>query len=183
MHNNFRQTYYKTLGVLPVKDVLFQFSLVLDSVEVIEVKKLVQLTLKFGLPTKYQEIAWKLIVGILPYYRQAWSFVQRERNCTFEDIVQAAEVLGRKETEDPILGLYQVYYTSILGLPYPLEADKVDFLIKSIRAVCREEADCFWCLVGFIDLLHGKTIVDTQWSIQELEAAVFDIVQSRSRVM
>lgn len=93
MRSNFRAHYYTSLG--------FQGAELKSSLElmlkdnVVETKKLHKICLSCALPPEYRAIIWKLLLGVLPVYREVWEFVHQQKTAQYEDIKHAALLIYR----------------------------------------------------------------------------------------
>jgi hypothetical protein len=94
MNRNFRTAYLNSLGL---QEVSIKNSLEIILIEnVVDIEKLRKFCLRFEIPTKYKGIVWKLLLGVIPPYREAWDFVQQQREGQYQDLKRMATLFASR---------------------------------------------------------------------------------------
>ncbi|KAJ0394266.1 hypothetical protein P43SY_004643 [Pythium insidiosum] len=178
LNRNFRTTYYKTLGVPVVQhivDVEASYH-ALFAEPVINVPQLVKLAAEVGISPTYRATAWKVLCGVLPPHKCLWEFAAGERQRMYDDVAEAAHVLGvspsrcgspdgyadclpapdhHSPTARSLMELYRVYEREIQGQrAYRYFAGNESFLAGVIAVLqtvlTASPVDQFWCLTRIV---------------------------------
>jgi hypothetical protein len=86
---HFRRVYYSTLG--------FQSQEVKASTlfhqDPLDVDTLKQLCFHYKVPDVYRALIWKVVLGVLPARKDAWTYVESQRKACFDELQRGAHVL------------------------------------------------------------------------------------------
>ncbi|XP_067052272.1 TBC1 domain family member 7-like isoform X2 [Acropora muricata] len=97
---NFRAFYYDTLGLRNVE--LKKALEILLKDDPIDVERIATFSSRFGLPAIYRIHVWKVILGVIPPYRDAHQFVMEQRTEHFNDLKHTLTIMKKTTDEDEL---------------------------------------------------------------------------------
>ncbi|RZC32929.1 TBC1 domain family member 7, partial [Asbolus verrucosus] len=88
---NFRSAYYEKVGFKSVEE---KRSLeILLKEKQLDLSKLKQFCLRFGVPAAHRNLVWKLLLGVLPLQEKCHEFVVEQRKDEYSNLIHALNVL------------------------------------------------------------------------------------------
>ncbi|CAH3136305.1 unnamed protein product [Porites lobata] len=156
---NFRTLYYDTLGLRNVEQRKALEILLKD--DPIDVKRISTFSTRFSLPAIYRTHVWKVILGVIPPYRDAHQFVIQQRREHVNDLKHALIVMRKISDEDELsLQLSMMYLLEEGALRFVNLPKKLERKAEAMRAVVQvfmdmfdDEVDLYWLSVKFMKCL------------------------------
>ncbi|CAG5132064.1 unnamed protein product [Candidula unifasciata] len=152
---NFRTHFYEKVGFRTVEE---KKSIeILLKEQPIKKDKLIQFSLRFGIPAMYRTYVWKIILGILPVYLSSQDFVWSHRVEQVREL-QRAVVLLSPESVDCLQEHTILRMKLIQEGRLPMQNKFVDqdpdnqYFLSIVQAVCSlvsSEVDLFWISTRF----------------------------------
>ncbi|KAI9204279.1 uncharacterized protein BJ171DRAFT_582255 [Polychytrium aggregatum] len=181
MQPNFRKFYYKSLGVQTIQAKLSVENVFGD--KVLDTENLRKLCLWVRIPHSDRVSVWKVLLGVLPLAKEAWSDVNEQRQSQFEALWTAERLLFSSTSEslrqpvlDPdaqatnldaaahkihrMLRLYMAAHSRSLSpwMQIPALSDQFVHVARALLEICDLSCmDAFWLLKGFWKGLEGET--------------------------
>lgn len=92
---NFRNAYLNTLGFTgtPVRQEDPLGTLLADPL--LDVIKLKATWIRYDMPSRYRSTVWKILLGVLPSFRESWEFVDEQNNEVYEELKRMSMLLTR----------------------------------------------------------------------------------------
>lgn len=120
--------------------------------------------LEYGIPdVEWYGKIWMLLIGLLPVYVDAWSFILQQREETYDDMRSTIVALSDDAQSNTVLHFYVLYNEKILVLQpesYLRDLAVLEKLHTWIEGYCLTEAQTFWCLAGLIDMVQFSMAQD-----------------------
>jgi hypothetical protein len=154
MNRNFRTAYLNSLGL---QEVSIKNSLEIILIEnVVDIEKLRKFCLRFEIPTKYKGIVWKLLLGVIPPYREAWDFVQQQREGQYQDLKRMATLFASRTVHNIKNSdeSGQIYYIrrNFRDRENDEDEDPTEMLTlaRVFTRICNTECDAYFCFDKFL---------------------------------
>ncbi|KAL9979367.1 hypothetical protein ACROYT_G017021 [Oculina patagonica] len=156
---NFRAFYYDTLGLRNVEQRKALEILLKD--DPIDVERISTFSTRFSLPAVYRTHVWKVILGIIPPYRDAHQFAIQQRCEHFNDLRHALKVMRKMSDEDDMPYQLSMMYLLDEGalrfvkIPKKLErkAEVMRAVVQVFSDMFEDEVDLYWMSVRFMKCL------------------------------
>jgi len=156
---NFRAFYYDTLGLRNVEQRKALEILLKD--DPIDLERISTFSARFSLPAIYRTHVWKVILGVIPPYREAHEFVIQQRYEHFNDIKHTLRVMRKiSDVDDVPFQLSMMYLLEEGALRFVKIPKRLERKAKAMRAVVQvfsdmfeDEVDLYWLSTRFMKCL------------------------------
>ncbi|XP_074617577.1 TBC1 domain family member 7-like [Acropora palmata] len=156
---NFRAFYYDTLGLRNVE--LKKALEILLKDDPIDVERIATFSSRFGLPAIYRIHVWKVILGVIPPYRDAHQFVMEQRTEHFNDLKHTLTIMKKTTDEDELpFQLSTMYLLDQGALRFVKVPQRLGRKAEAMRAVAQvfmsmfdDEVDLYWLSTRFMKCL------------------------------
>eukprot|EP01119_Soliformovum_irregulare_P004524 TRINITY_DN15558_c0_g1_i1.p1 TRINITY_DN15558_c0_g1~~TRINITY_DN15558_c0_g1_i1.p1 ORF type:complete len:313 (-),score=71.23 TRINITY_DN15558_c0_g1_i1:52-990(-) len=167
INNNFRATFLNTIGIKNANNFLENL-LHEDYIEAHKLRKAVQ---KYDIATQHRPEIWKILLGLVPEYKEARDFVHQQRSEHFRYLKSTAHLLKKPveekcafmekvdsisiDPEDPkqqivLIYLTQRYYCDAAQPKYFVRFQDLILMTQVFQSVVINDIDAFWCLDLFL---------------------------------
>ncbi|EFA10139.1 TBC1 domain family member 7 [Tribolium castaneum] len=152
---NFRSTYYEKVGFKSVEE---KRSLeILLKEKPLDLSKLKQFCLRFGVPAAHRNLVWKLLLGILPLQEKCHEYVTEQRKEEYSNLLHALNVL-RITNDIPKSQVFVAMWllqNGKLKFETDYESEKGLFsIIRSMMFHFDYDIDIYWLAKGFYDFVQ-----------------------------
>ncbi|XP_068722901.1 TBC1 domain family member 7-like [Montipora capricornis] len=156
---NFRAFYYDTLGLRNVEQRKALEILLKD--DPIDVERISTFSARFSLPAIYRTHVWKVILGIIPPYRDAHQYVIEQRKEHFNDLKHTLKIMRKISDEDELpFQLSMMYLLDEGALRFVKVPKRLERKAEAMQAVVRvfigmfdDEIDLYWLSSRFMKCL------------------------------
>lgn len=162
---NFRSSYYEKVGFRSVEEKKSIEILFKD--KYLDKNKISQFCLRFTVPVVYRNLVWKLLLGVIPVYKDCHEFVMKERQAEYNDLMSSLQKMRLVTSETPkakvIVGMW-LLKTGNLKLDWnaQMESDVYNgslLISQSLLKIFDNDVDVYWISKGFFEWM--KTWHDT----------------------
>ncbi|KRT86282.1 GTPase activator protein, partial [Oryctes borbonicus] len=173
---NFRSAYYEKVGFRSVEEKKTLDMLLKD--KSLDMGKLKQFCLRFSVPPTHRKLLWKLLLGVLPMYVECHTFVIKQRQQEYEDLLRALEIMRVVDanTSKPQLFLAMwLLQSGRLHFESNLKMESSFIPItQSLMQFFDDNVDIYWvskCFYDNISKFEGDIpkLIESAWSLLEKE--------------
>lgn len=151
---NFRSSYYEKVGFRSVEEKKSIEILFKD--KQLDKNKISQFCLRFTVPVVYRNLVWKLLLDVIPVYKDCHEFVMKERHTEYNDLLSSLHKMRLVTSETPkakvIVGMW-LLRTGNLKLDWNLQMESelhngLFLISQSLLKIFDNDVDVYWISKG-----------------------------------
>ncbi|GJQ76001.1 hypothetical protein Trydic_g18055 [Trypoxylus dichotomus] len=173
---NFRSAYYEKVGFRSVEEKKTLDILLKD--KSLDMGKLKQFCLRFSVPPTHRKLLWKLLLGVLPMYVDCHTFVIKQRQQEYEDLLRALKVMRVVDANTPKPQQFLAMWLLQSGKLHFESNLKMDSsfipITQSVMQFFDEDIDIYWVSKCFYDNILKlendiPKLIESVWVLLEKE--------------